>query len=365
MCPFGGYYSVMRQSKDPRYCRLRLVQRAKEHGVKKTARLFRCSPNTVSKWLDRFDGTLDSLAEHSRRPNRSPNKLSHEAELEIVRAKRRLPTYGAARLKVVMKLPYSEKAIRRVCREHGLVRKWHRKKHQTKRCLREIKKKWRDWQQIDMDTKHLCDMPEYWLQAQKHHLPKYQYTARDVTSGALFLGFTDELSLTYAELFAERILTHLHQHGVDTSNVTVQTDNGSEFIGSWQAKDDSAFTRTVEGFRATHKTIPPRAHRFQADVETVHALMETEFYLERFKSRADFIAKAATYQLFFNCVRPNSGKENQCALELLKGKDLQQGFGLLYLPPVYGEDLLRERLSREARGELSRAEAAHDVRTYP
>jgi hypothetical protein len=34
-------------------------------------------------------------------------------------------------------------------------------------------------------------------------LPKVQYTARDVTSGLIFLGFADEKSLTYATLFEE------------------------------------------------------------------------------------------------------------------------------------------------------------------
>jgi len=59
-----------------------------------------------------------------------------------------------------MDLPYSAKAISRVLRERGLVRKWRRKKHEVKRCLREIKRNWRLWQQITADTKDLCDIPE-------------------------------------------------------------------------------------------------------------------------------------------------------------------------------------------------------------
>jgi hypothetical protein len=55
-----------------------------------------------------------------------------------------------------MDLPYSAKAISRVLRERGL----RRKKHEVKRCLREIKRNWRLWQQITADTKDLCDIPE-------------------------------------------------------------------------------------------------------------------------------------------------------------------------------------------------------------
>lgn len=357
MCPCGGYYTLMRESKDPKHLRLRMVQTARRHGVKPTARLFACSPNTVRKWLARYDGTLASLADRSRAPIHRPRKLSPEAEKQILRAKKRLPTWGAKRLKRDMNLPYSHKAISRVLKEHGLNRKWRRKKHQTKRCLREIKRNWDLWQQISMDTKVLSDLPEYWLQARAKGLPLYQYTARDVSTGALFLAFADELSLTYAQLFAERILQHLQSYGTDMSAITVQTDNGSEFVGSWQAVEDSAFVRTVKRYGCTHRAIPPGAHRFQADVETVHALMETEFYLEPFNNRRNFIAKAATYQHFFNYVRANSGKEHKCPWQLVREKNPNNPIDLLYLTPVFLQDLLRTRLPRTPRG--------HHVRGHP
>ena len=46
-------------------------------------------------------------------------------------------------------------------------------------------------------------------------------------------------------------------------------------------------------------------------METVHRLVEDEFFdLESFSSRSEFLAKAHTYQLYFNLVRPNSHKQN-------------------------------------------------------
>ena len=54
------------------------------------------------------------------------------------------------------------------------------------------------------------------------------------------------------------------------------------------------------------------AHTYQSDVETVHHLIEHEFFdLETFTGRADFLAKATLYQLCFNLVRPNSHKETR------------------------------------------------------
>lgn len=356
MCPMG-YYITMRESKDIRLRRHRMVIDASKDGIKPTARAYHTTPRTVRKWAERYDSTLASLADRSRAPRRRPRKLSSEAEAQIVRARKRMPGWGAQRLRRIMQLPYSPKAIGRVIREHGLVRRWRRKKHEVKRCLREIKRHWALWQQIVLDTKHLNDLPEYWLQATTLGLPRYQYTARDVTTGSLFLGFSDELSLTYAQLFAERIAAHLVGHGADLSKVTWQTDNGSEFIGSWQAAVDSAFTRTIEAAGSTHRTIPPGQHRFQADVETVHSLMELEFYLERFKNRQDFIAKARTYQDFFNYLRPNSGKEFKCPWELVQEKISTAKPSTLHLPPLFLEDLHFKKLHPLA--------GVYDVRSQP
>ena len=144
----------------------------------------------------------------------------------------------------------------------------------------------------------------------KHNLPRYQYTARDVVSGMQFLGYADECSLTYATLFADILINHLKECGVDSRNCRVQTDNGVEFVGSWSAGEDSAFTRTVQSTEGlVHHTIPPGAHTYQSDVETAHRLIEDEFYeVERFASRREFSAKAATYLLWFNIARRNGYK---------------------------------------------------------
>jgi len=317
-----AYYTVMRQSQDPKTLRLRMALYAKDHGVKPAARAFNTTPKTIRKWLRRFDGKLASLAERSRAPIKRPRKLSAAAEGKILAAKRTAPRFGAKRLKLEFALTASVKAIRRICRDHGLARRWRRKKPQTKRLLRAVKRHWNFCQQIDVDTKNLCDIPEYWQPMKGLNLPQYQYTARDVTTGLLFLGYSNELSLAYATIFAERIINHLQSCGVNLNGVTWQSDNGSEFIGSWQAKNDSAFTDAIQRVPGqAHRTIPPGQHRFQADVETVHNLMEQEFYeTERFTGRDDFLAAAHHYQLFFNLARRNSAKEDKTPWQIVNEK---------------------------------------------
>ena len=252
-----------------------------------------------------------------------------------------------------------EKAIQRVYRQNGLTKK-RRRKHKTKNDLRAIKAAWPLFSQIDADTKDLFDIPEYWIQMRRYNLPRVQYTAREVVSGLKFIAYAQERSLSFANLFAQRIIGHLQQNGVDLSQTIWQTDNGSEFIGSWQARDKSAFTRTIESIPGQrHKQIPPGAHTYQSDLETVHSLIESEFYeIESFSSREDFLNKAASYQLFFNVVRKNGSKGDRTPLEIIKEREPAIDPKIVLLPPVFLDELLIYQLDNGGQG-------GYHVPSYP
>jgi len=115
-----------------------------------------------------------------------------------------------------------------------------------------------------------------------------------------------------------------------------QTDNGSEYIGAWNAKESSCYTKAIEALDGQfHRTIFPGAHRMQSDVETIHNLMEMEFYeIESFQNRLDFFNKATCYQLFFNLHRPNSYKEHKSPWQLAQEKNPDLDKRLLMIPPV-------------------------------
>ena len=68
MCPIP-YYTMKRQSKDPQYLRFELARRAKEQGIKPTAKQFGTTPKTVRKWLKRWiPGTLQGLQDQAEPP---------------------------------------------------------------------------------------------------------------------------------------------------------------------------------------------------------------------------------------------------------------------------------------------------------
>jgi hypothetical protein len=98
-----------------------------------------------------------------------------------------------------------------------------------------------------------------------------------------------------------------------------------------------------------HVRIPPAAHTYQSDVETVHRLVEDEFFdLETFTSRSDFLAKVHTYQLYFNLARPNSHKENQTPWQIIERLAARSPLELCLLPPVFLDYYLNDQRGYDA-----------------
>ena len=343
---------MIRQFKEPKRYRLEVIRFTQEHGVKPAARHFHTTPKTIRKWLKRnTPGSLEGLSNKSKAPKTPKIYITEEQKKQVIKLKHSLPSFGAERIKQLYQLKISEKSIRSIWRKEGLL-KTKRRKHKTKQNLREIKAKWKSFEQISIDTKDLIDIPEYWPQIRNARLPKVQYTARDVTSGIQFIAYADERALCYSTLFADIILSHLKACQVHFKRSRAQTDNGAEFIGSWNAKDDSSFTKTVNAYNGiTHTTIPPGAHTWQSDVETVHRIIEDEFYeVEPFQNRQDFLNKATAYILWFNIARKNSYKENKTPWEIIKEKNPKANPNIPVLLPVFLDELYYERLNNQAPG---------------
>jgi len=302
--------------------RLRMVRHAMTYGIKPTARAFQTTIPTVKKWLRRYRKSgerLGSLRSHSRRPTHCPHKTPAKVEQSVVELRKHVTGMGAKRMKEEFELPCSHGAISRIFKEHNLIKR-RQKKHKRKKNLRELKRRWRIFQQMVTDTKDLTDIPPYWLQIQTMLLPKWQYTARDAKTGLTFLGYAEERSATYASLFIDKICRHLADHGIDLDQVTFQTDNGGEFIGHRDQQGEiQGFPHTVEKVhKAHHRRIPPKAHTYQSDVETFHRLEEEEFFMiEPFSSKDNFKRKITTYLLYFNLIRKNSYKEHKSPWELI------------------------------------------------
>lgn len=336
MCP-TQYYQIMRLCKDKKAYRYQMVMHAKTHGVKPTARAYKTSPLVVRKWRAYFESEgYPGLADHSRRPHYMPNATPDIEKQFIVGLRPKYKRMGAEQVKVRENIKRSPKTIRKIWREAGVSRRRRRKKHKTKQNLREVKKNYKLFELTCEDTKELKDIPEYWPQMRSKNLPKHQYTMREVSCGIQFLGYANELSLTHSTLFARIVNSHLERHRLLPEESIRQSDNGSEYIGAWNAKKPSSYTLAIESLKGQkHRTIPPRIYQLQGDVETVHNLIEQEFFeIETFKDRDDFFQKAFTYLLYFNLERPNSYKENKSPWQLSKEKKPDIKKEALILPPI-------------------------------
>jgi transposase len=320
------YFDLVREMNSAYNHRLRLVESARQRGIKPTARLFATTVPTVRKWLRRYQQQGPSgLLAQSRAPHHQPRRTPAVIEQQVVQLRQSLPTFGARRLIREFDLPLSHRALERIWRQHGLMHK-RRRKYQRKQDLAHIKAQWALFQQISADTKDLDDIPHYWPQAQQLGLPAIQYTAREVRSGLLFWAFAQQRTAAASAVFAARIQQHLARYGVSLRDLAWQTDNGGEFKGGFPAAL----------LDSQHVRIPPAAHTYQSDVETVHRLEEDEFFdLESFQSRGDFLAKTHTYQLYFNLVRPNSHKGHQSPWQIIERLAPRSPLELCLLPPVF------------------------------
>lgn len=308
------YYTLLRNCKDGVFLREKMVLYALSHGVKPAARHFKTTPKTIRKWLNRYreDG-LYGLRERSKRPKHSPRKISALIENKIVsvcetmirKGKRLTASYIANHHQVGCSTP----TICRLMHRHGFSKKTLRK-NKRKKDMRAAKSHLKPLERIQVDVKYLDDIPEMFDDYIYHKLPRYQFTARDVRTGMLFVSYAREISVHNAIIFIRRLAEHFMKYHLNTDNTIIQTDNGIEFVHYRLDPQKSLFTKQTEDFFLLHKRIPIGAKTYQSDVEASHRLIEDEFYaIDEFGSVSEFLRKAHNYVAWFNMKRYNTYKK--------------------------------------------------------
>ena len=297
------YYPLMKDMARKFNFRLEIVLCARQYGVSEAARRYQTTRKTVGKWLGRHSTQgLDGLKDLKRTPKHIPHKMDKKSEAEVVRVRTRLHTWGARPLKDRFKIPYSHTAIHRVMKQYDLVRK-KRRRWRKRKDLSDLKRTLAFFEKSQIDTKDLSDILPYWPLMRRLGLPRYEYACRELSGGASFFAYANENTTTNASRFADYVAEHLKRHGIKTAQITCQSDNGSEYIGSVNKKTNrpSAFQKVLLRHEIKHGRIPPRCSWLQGDVETFNRIVESEFFeVESFKSSEDFLGKAYSYQLYFN-----------------------------------------------------------------
>jgi transposase len=339
------YYWLIKQMSNPFDYRLKMVEWAIKYGLSSASREFKTTRVTVRKWVGRFkQNGYVGLKEFSRAPKHIPHKMNKENEAQIVALREGHPAWGAYRLKNLYDVAGGHSAINRVMKQAGLLRR-KRRRYLRRKDLSELKKKLRFFEKSQSDTKDLSDIYKYWPFMRRIGLPRYEYTLRELSTGGTFLGYANANNQTYASKFAEYVIEHLKSYGIDPKKMKIkwQTDNGSENIGSVNKRPGyrSALQKVLDKNHIEHVQIPPRCSWLQGDVETVHKLIEDEFYdIEDYENGVEFLGKAYGYQLFFNYLRKNRNRENKAPVEILRERFPSIDEGVLNLPPIRLETLL-------------------------
>lgn len=341
------YYEIMNGINNIFNLRLNMVQMAQDKGISAAARYYRTTRNTVRKWLTRYHQQgLSGLANRKRIPKHIPHKTPKAIEDRIIELRKTHPAWGPERLKMHYDIPVSTKAIARIIRQAGLVRR-RKKKWNKQRDLRAQKQALKPFQLIQVDVKDLIDINKYWPQMRHLGLPRYQFSARDVRTGGIWYSYGRSKDSTNGGMFITYLLRQLEHYGVELSEVTIQTDNGTEFVGHILKKhNESSFSEAIERFGANYRRIPPRACSWQSDVEVFHKLIEDEFYdLEEYRDQIEFMAKAYAYCLYFNYRRKNRWRGCKTPVELLKELNSKISPKVFNLMPILLDDYIDESLN--------------------
>ena len=274
--------------------RLEMVRFANEIGIKKTAKRYSCSKNTIKKWCRRYAlYGLKGLKDESRKPKHSPKRIAQEDIDKITevtktakKKKKHITVRNVRKTSKVTK--YSDVTINRYINK-AVGKKKNRKHKQSKGGDVSWKKELLPWQLIQIDIKYLTDIDNlkpYFAKASNGYKgikSKYQITARDVATGASIVAYCDEKSATYTRIFLERILyPFLKQFkGLDLKTITIQTDNGKENTNKYtktkgKEAEKSAFTVFVEDKFKKHKLNIPGSPTYDSDVESFHWSIERD-----------------------------------------------------------------------------------------
>lgn len=98
---------------------------------------------------------------------------------------------------------------------------------------------------IELEYKYLDDIPELYAEYTHHNLPRYQFTARCVRTGAVFMAYGQEKSVTNTALFLLHLHKHLTRFGLSLAESVIQTDNGTEFTAPWNSNKVTMFTHVA------------------------------------------------------------------------------------------------------------------------
>lgn len=273
--------------------RKRLCEFALKYGVTKAAKRYHTNRQFVYRQLEKYDGTLRSLALQSRKPHSHPNAHTKEELTLIKQIYSRYGCDGLAEVYVQLrkrgyKRSYGSmlKQIKKIPKEKVKIRKGYTRH-------KEIRGQY-PGDKVQVDIKYV---PKECLLFDTIDKKYYQITAIDEFSRKRILEIVDEKSVTNTSKF---IRTLEEKMGLKIN--TIQTDNGPEFVNNQiETNLPTLFELTLKDLGMIHRRTRPYSPWQNGKVERSHKIDGEMFYSRNeFTSEEDLKKKLKRYNARYN-----------------------------------------------------------------
>jgi transposase InsO family protein len=243
------------------------------YGATKTSLRYKVSRKTVYKWASRYDGSIRSLKDKSRRPHTSPKAHSPDELAMVKRALKKVKWQDLI-------LAYQRLTSRGYTRSYGgfkrLVQRLRaaKPKAKPKRKPKPYQRAVYPGQKVQIDVMYVPR--ECHARGMSGSKSFYQFTAIDECTRWVYRQMYDDKSSYSAKLFLDELV-----RSAPFPIRMVQTDNGSEFTNSLQvtkATHKTLFEQTLEDLDIIYKRIRIATPRHNGKVERQHRIDRLRFY---------------------------------------------------------------------------------------
>lgn len=261
----------------------------------KAARRYHTSRQQVQRWRKKYDGTVQSLANKSRRPNHHPNEHTPQ-ELGLVKHKHRYHRHeGYAQIYRKLRDAGYKRTYDSMCRQIRKMKLNAPKKQKSyPKSTHNKKTATYPGERVQIDVKFV---PIECIGFASHYSRYYQITAIDEYSRKRYLELVEENSTYTTSNFAKRLEEKLG-FKVDLA----QTDNGFEFVNdSERTNKETRFQGQLKKMDIKHFRIRPYSPWQNGIVERSHRIDNELFYNKRrFKSHKQMLKAFNKYAKRYN-----------------------------------------------------------------
>jgi len=283
----------------------------------KVCRKFKCDERSLWRWKAKYDGTLESLENKSRRPH-TPHPMSHTAEekeniIKMLKKKDHLSyneIWGILRTKYAYKRSYGgfyNYILRNDLRPRKQIEKYVPQPYDTPEML---------GTKIQIDVKYVpkeCYVGEIIHEGDDEY---YQYTAIDEATRERFIFPYKEHNVSSTLDFVKRAITYFGY-----APATIQTDNGLEFTNHKEkkykdgkvviTKKEHALDTLLNKLGIRHQLIRAYTPRLNGKVERSHRSDQESFYnYLKFKTYDELKKEMLKWNVRYNN-RPHASLRNR------------------------------------------------------